>query len=306
MRKMKILAMSFLTIAFMFVSTINVDAASQKEKQSKPYYTNLNNVEMTKTQYDNLARAFNEDTIATLTQDMVDELANDTTLTTRSSTKYVKIDTIVDVFGNIIDVIEEEVTEAEAMEFEANPPLQTRGNPVHQTTMKKLTINMTTGASAYTKIITVTSEWLAGQMPATRSHDVIAIRPNKSFYIKTSNSISGYLKHNGSIVQNYSQGHSNIVESPSGIGLSMPLPSGGTSMSHGLTITVTSNEDPFDAYGSFQHAQSAVTLAQSKAYSLKVSGRTNIIRFTNAATAAKYDNMQSVDCSWSTSTLSCN
>lgn len=297
--------MTILSIALILVGTITVNAASQNENQSKPYYTNLNSVKMTKTQYDNLSRAFNEDTIATLTKDMVDTLANDATLKTSSTTKYIRVDTIVDIFGNVIDVIEEEVTEAEAIEFEANPPLQTLGNPVYQTTMKKLTINITVG-SISVKTITVTCDWLAGQMPVTRSHDVIAIRPNKSFTINTGSNISGYLKHNGSIVQSYSQGHSNIVNSSAGVGLSMPLPSGGTSMSHGLTIIVISGADPFDAYGSFQHAQSAVTLAQSKVYNLAVDGRTNIISFTNSTTAAKYDNMQSVDCTWSTSTLSCN
>ena len=53
-----------------------------------------------------------------------------------------------------------------------------------------------------------------------------------------------------------------------------------------------------EVYGSFQHAQSAVTLANSKKYNLVVSGRTNIIRFTDATTAGKYDNMQSVDCTY--------
>jgi hypothetical protein len=85
----------------------------------------------------------------------------------------------------------------------------------------------------------------------------------------------------------------------------MPLPSGGTSMSHGLTIVVISGATSFDAYGSFQHAQSAVTLAQSKAYNLVVNGRTNIIRFTNSTTASRYDNMRAVDCTWSISTLDC-
>lgn len=56
MKKMRRLSLTLLSIALMLVGTINVNAASQNEKQSKPYYTNLNGVKMTKTQYVNLSR----------------------------------------------------------------------------------------------------------------------------------------------------------------------------------------------------------------------------------------------------------
>jgi len=89
------------------------------------------------------------------------------------------------------------------------------------------------------------------------------------------------------------------------VGLSMPLPTGGTSMSHGLTLIVVAGADPFTAYGSFQHAQSAVTLADSKVYTISSSGLGSVINFTNSTTRAKYDAMQGVNCTWSTSTLDC-
>lgn len=41
MKKMKILSITLLSIALMLVGTINVNAVSQNEKQSKPYYTNF-------------------------------------------------------------------------------------------------------------------------------------------------------------------------------------------------------------------------------------------------------------------------
>jgi hypothetical protein len=250
-----------------------------------------------------LARVLNKNTIATLTQNMADLLADDTTLTVSDKTRYIKTYTVYDFFGNVISTTEEEVTEEEALDFQVNPPMQPFGNPTHTTSMKKININIV-GSWATTRTITVTVDWLS--MPVTRSHDVIAIRPNKSFTININN-ISGYLSHNGSIVQNYTGSHSNVRNiSGSGVGISMPLPSGGTSMSHGLTIIVNTSIDPFDAYGSFQHAQSAVTLAQSKIYNLAVNGRVNIIRFTNSDTASKYDNMMAVDCAWSYTTFECN
>jgi hypothetical protein len=303
MKKTKILSTMIFALAIAFMCTTTVFASNAR--YSQPYYTNLNGVELTQQQYNNLARVFDEDTIATLTQDMADILADDTTLQTRSSTQYVKVETVVDIFGNEVSYSEEEVTEEEALEFEANPPMQTRGYPTHQTAMKKLQINITVG-SISVKTITVTCTWLSGQMPVTRSHDVLAVRPNKSFTFNTGAYFSAYLKHNGNTVQTYNKSSGNVVNSSAGVGVSMPLPTGGTSMSHGLTLIVISGADPFDAYGSFQHAQSTVSLADSKKYSLVVNGRTNIIKFNNSTIAGKYDNMQSVDCTWRTSTLSCN
>jgi len=145
-----------------------------------------------------------------------------------------------------------------------------------------------------------------GQMPATRSHDVIAIRPGLSIGLNDRSSITGYLKHNGSIVQNYTKGHSNIRDISGGVGLSMSLPSGGTSMSHGLTMIVISNRDPFTAYGSFQHAQSAVTLADSKAYNINSSGLGSVIDFTNTTNyKIKIRCYARRKCTWSTDTLDC-
>lgn len=305
MKKLKIINGMCIALTILFTSVSPVFAQTNKTLTSTSYYTNLNGVELTEIQYNNLAKVFNEDTIATLTKNMVDILADDTTLQSRSSSRYVKTDTIYDFFGNIISEVNTEFTEKEAIEFINNSQIQPFGNPTHQTTMKRININITS-SWAPTRTITVTVDWLSGQMPVTRSNDVIAIRPNKSFTININN-ISGYLNHNGSIVQSYTGNDSNVRNiNGSGVGLSMPLPSGGTSMSHGLTIIVNTSMDPFDAYGSFQHAQSAVTLAQSKEYNLTVNQRTNIIRFTNSTTAAKYDNMMAVDCAWSSATFECS
>ncbi|WP_341300988.1 hypothetical protein MHB44_22705 [Lysinibacillus sp. FSL H8-0500] len=86
----------------------------------------------------------------------------------------------------------------------------------------------------------------------------------------------------------------------------MSLPSGGTSMSHGLTMIVISNRDPFTAYGSFQHAQSAVTLADSKAYNINSSGLGSVIDFTNTTNyKIKIRCYARRKCTWSTDTLDC-
>lgn len=292
MKKRKIIIFIFIFI-FVFSSFISVSA--KENENEKTFYTNVNGVQFTKKQYDNLIRVFNEDTIATFTQEMADVLADDETLFgNKGKVTYIRTDTILDPLGNILFQYDTEVSKEEA-ESNSQNPVVLRGYPTHQTTYKKITIDITASWST-TRTITVTLEWLT--MPATRSHDVIAIKPNKSYTININN-ISGYLKKDGTIVQSYTGSSSNVrnISGNGGVGLSMPLPTGGTSMSSGLTLVVNTSLDPFDAYGNYQHAQQSVTLAQSKVYNLTVNGTTNIIQFTNSTTAGKYDNMRSVNCS---------
>lgn len=299
--KTKILAFGLLALTFGFFGTTHVFA------KEKPFYTNMNGVKLTETQYNNLAKAFSNDTIATLTQNMANIFKDDETLASRGYSKYVRVDTLTDFLGNVISTTETEVTEKEALDYIANQNdlIIPFGYPVHQTAMKRLTINVTTGISYTYKTITLINEWLS--MPVTRSNDVIAIRPDvPSFTINIGN-ISGYLKHNGTIVQSYTGSHSNVRNiNNQGVGISMPLPTGGSTMSNGMSLLLISGADPFRAYGSFQHAQSAVTLADSKVYNINSNGLGGVLDFTNSTTRAKYDAMQGVWCEWSLGTLSCN
>jgi len=107
MKKLRFLSIMCLALVLMFTAMTPVFAKTTKIKPL-PYYTNLNGVELTKVQYDNLARVFNEDTIATLTQDMANLLADDTTLTSSGKTTYVKTDTVYDYFESRIVKIAQE------------------------------------------------------------------------------------------------------------------------------------------------------------------------------------------------------
>ncbi|QPR67371.1 hypothetical protein I6G82_19475 [Lysinibacillus macroides] len=86
--KLKILSVVCLALIIIFTEAMPTFALTSENK-AFPYYTNLNHIELTEDQYKNLARVSDEDTIATFTQDMVDILANDTTLETRGHSKYI-------------------------------------------------------------------------------------------------------------------------------------------------------------------------------------------------------------------------
>ena len=261
------------------------------------YYTNPNGVELTEQQYNNLSKALKKEVIDWLPQEIIDEFKDDENLTAISYSKYIRTDSYFDSTGKITRNIDTVVTEEEALKFLKEEKIINRSGsyPVHQTTMKRLTIDVTYG-SADLRNIYLTLEWLS--MPVTRSHDVIGVRIPSSFTVHTSNSgITGKLKHNGSTVQTYYKNSSNVRSLSTGAGISMPLPTGGTSMEVDFNMTVYSNADPFNVYGSYQHAQSTVSLSDSKVYNINSNGLGGVLDFTNSTTRAKYDAMGGVYCS---------
>lgn len=274
--------------------------------EKKPYYTNLNGAELTEQQYNNLKKAFNDDTIATMTVETINLLKNEQNLSTTVEEKYIRTDEYYDDNGNLIDSIETEVTKSQADSFVENKEngVVTYDYPNHQTSMKRLSISIAVG-SISVKTVTVTNTWLS--IPSTKSYDVIAIRPgNLSGTININNGmISGYQKWDGNIINyNSSSENTKIVSSglsqgQGGVGISMNIvDSVNSSLQNSITVTFISGANPFTAYGSYQHAQSNVTLAQSKDYSINSSGLGGVINFSSSV-RGRYDAMQGVNRTWS-------
>ena len=57
------------------------------------YFTNVNGVELTKQQYENLSKVFSYDTIATLNEEQINLYKNNTNLKAEKTFKYIKIET---------------------------------------------------------------------------------------------------------------------------------------------------------------------------------------------------------------------
>ncbi len=301
---MKKLFLAILTLSLIlptFVSALTI------YDNAVPYYTNLNGATMTKQQYDNLKRAFDEDTIATMTVDTVNLLKNDPSLTSTEETKYIQVDEYYDDNGNIIKTTETEVSEEQANAFveakKSEVVLHAEENPVHQTSMKRLTISISVG-SISAKTVTLTNTWLS--LPKTRSFDVIAIRPGSlSATINiTNNMISGYQKWDGNMIT-YDKNSDNtkiinsmLSQGQGGIGISMNIVDATQySLENSLTVVFLSGADPFKAYGSYQHAQSDVSLAESKNYSINKNGLGEVIDFASSV-RSKYDKMGGVSKVW--------
>jgi hypothetical protein len=297
--------LGFLT-SLMMIFSMCISPVYALENET-PYFTNMNGVELTKTQYDNLLKGFGEDTINTMTQTMINSLKNDTNIVKTTSVKYIKTDTIY-VDEKVISKSEAEVSKQEYDNSPKGKPIITpiispmysgnTGNPTHETTYKKLSIDITWGIFSYIRHVTLTNVWK--QIPAIKSFDVLAIAPgHDSISFNIDGNRSGYQKWDGNTI-NYdtSSGNWKIVNGSGiykkGLGLSQNIVDDvTTSLSNSITVTFITDVIPFTARGSYQHATSNLTLTQSQNYTLATDGMGGLIKF-NSSVAGYYDDMQGV------------
>ena len=245
------------------------------------YFTNVNGVELTKQQYENLSKVFSYDTIATLNEEQINLYKNNTNLKAEKTFKYIKIEK-----DNVKNVYKESIVTQQEVEEFLNK--STRGS-THQTTMKKVSISLLNLHSV--KTVTVTNEWFS--IPSTKSFDVIGFRNGVSTPI-TINSVSGYQKWDGNLIS-YNNSSSNIKRNTNGCGLSTNISDNVTqSLSNSISVTFYNNELTYTAYGTYQHAQSNVTLSESQNYSFSANGLGGVLNFASSV-RGKYDGMQGVN-----------
>lgn len=249
----------------------------------------MRGVELTETQYNNLKRVFDENTIATLDQKTIDYYKDEEKLSKSENEKYIKTEEYLDSTGKIIDTINTEVTKQEAELFVENQKNGVQSlSDSHQTNMKR--INISIAATPSVKTITITNTWLS--MPSVRSYDVIGFRNGTGNSIAI-NSVSAYQQADGQTVT-YSMGGSNFKSTNQGCGISMNIvDSVSGSLSNSMSVTVINNSSIYTAYGTYQHAQSNVTLDQSKIYSINANGLGGVLDFASSV-RGNYDGMQGV------------
>ena len=260
------------------------------------FYTNANGATLTEEQYNYLIDFFSETTLYTMTAEQLNFVKNETNLTKTTETKYIKTDEFYDRTGNLIERVETELSEEEALNYEEEPTTYA-WNVTHTTSMKRLYMQVVS-SSASTKIVTLTNTWLS--LPSVRSFDVIALRPETNSMTINVNSglISGYQKWDGNVI-NYNSGSDNTKISSSftgkgGIGISMNIVDDVSStLENSMTVYFLCGASTFKIAGTYQHATSTVTLAQSQNYSFSSSGLGEVLDFASSV-ESKYDNMRGV------------
>lgn len=284
------------TLIILLFSPLSVLAKTNDK--SDIYYTNMNGVQLTEVQYNNLARAFSDDTIYTMSATQINLIKDDTTLKSTSSETYVKVNCYYNYSGELVSKSETDVTKEEYEVFE-QPTISLFTAGTYETTMKKITLSITTGALDV-KYITINNKWKS--IPQVKSYDVIAVRIDTDATLPVIGSqnkglITGYQKYDGNYV-NYDALSSNtkiiwknsITRIVGRVGISMNiLDSVTTSLENEMTVTVNSGATYFTARGTYQHATSDVPLADSQKYTINSSGMGGVINFTDSTVSAKYD-----------------
>lgn len=156
------------------------------------------------------------------------------------------------------------------------------------TEYKKMTIS-----SEYNEVELVV-DWK--KTPKYLSYDVIALRgENLEFNFSSFEGKQIYV-FDGSKVINYNYPNNNMKLFNNGLGVSMNLVD--NSINHSLKIraSFTKNNNNAKIFGSYQHAQRNVTLAQSKNYIIDANGYGKVIKFDNSV-SSYYDGVSGVEIS---------
>ncbi|MBR5662821.1 MAG: hypothetical protein IKX00_04125 [Bacilli bacterium] len=274
----------YLLIIFIFVFII----AKTDNVYAKAYFTTKNGYSLTKEEYDNLSSVFSPTTISILSNEALDLLKNDHTLSKKEDTKYYRFDEWKDNLGNVILSTNIEVDKETAETFHND--FDRSGSDTHTTSMKSLTLQVVQNDQSV-RVATLTNTWLS--IPSTKSFDVIGLRINNTASYLTLSSISGVQIHDGITINYYGNGSNTKTSNSKHVGISMNIVNNVTnSLQNQLTVVYLAAQG-LDAYGAYQHAKSDVTLSQSQNYSFSANGKGGVFKFANSVNP-KYDDMQGV------------
>lgn len=245
--------------------------------------TNVKAANLTDEEYARLRNVFSDTRISFMSdEDATRYLSYDLEHSNKVS-KYYKVTETTN--GTITtEVSKEEATTA------AENNISTRAS-YHTTSYKNIAITTSkTGTNSY--FIYVTNNWLI--TPRVKSYDVIAMRVDDATISSgTQRGMQAYTTNGITDVVNYSYQGTNMVLSSNGFGISMNLVDAASGFTCEIEAIVTATSQWAKVYGSYQHAMTAVTLAQSKSYTISHNGYGKVINFATAV-QNDYDNMRGV------------
>lgn len=245
--------------------------------------TNVKAANLTDEEYARLRNVFSDTRISFMSdEDAARYLSYDLEHSNKVS-KYYKVTETTN--GTITtEVSKEEATTA------AENNISTRAS-YHKTSYKNIAITTSkTGTNSY--FIYVTNNWLI--TPRVKSYDVIAMRVDDATISSgTQRGMQAYTTNGITDVVNYSYQGTNMVLSSNGFGISMNLVDAASGFTCEIEAIVTATSQWATVYGSYQHAMTAVTLAQSKSYTISHNGYGKVINFATAV-QNDYDNMRGV------------
>ena len=257
------------------------------------FYTNLNGVQMTQNEYDNIVNIFSEQKASILTQQEFDNYKNQKIIS--SDVIYQKV---ITKNNHIIseDYITEEEFNKESNKNDSCDIMPLSGDyDYYETSYKRLSVNLIDHGSSYNLVSNLT--WK--KVPATKSFDVFAFRL-KYFNFSIFGAQQAYFVGSNYSTIDYSTSSAGYRGLSNGAGISMNLKDGSNITSYEMTMSTTlkttaTSATKAIAYVSYQHAQKDVTRAQSMSYSLDISGLGNVIDFYDSTLTSIYDGMGGVE-----------
>ena len=258
--------------------------------------TNYNGVEISTEEYENFLKIYDDNYIMHMTEEKYEKLLTLDFDDITSETKY-----IATTYNSSLGLVtERELTEAEYESFIDDGYVQhiggdginlSGGSSYYETTAKKLLIILI-GGNNY-NYVTMTATWK--YIPTTRSFDVIGFRGyGLEFRDGSQEGEQIYILNGNYTTISYSWNGTNIKRFDNGFGISMNIVNDDIDfLQLILECDVAPEIDHPTLAGSYQHAISSISLANSQNYTLGGSGLGGVFIYPyNIST--KYDGMTGV------------
>lgn len=246
--------------------------------------TNVKAATLTDSEYARLKLVFSDLRLASMSDEDAQRYLTYDLEHTKKVSKYFK--TTQTTNGTITTEINQEEAD------NASKNNSTRGAS-YSTTYKNIQILATPANSDNYYLLLLSNVWL--KSPYIKSYDVIAMRTDDASIMEgTQRGTQDYVYKNGSYdTVYYSNNGTNMVKASNGFGISMNLVDAANTYQCTIEATVQAKTEWATVYGSYQHAATDVTLAQSKSYVISHNGYGKVINFATAV-QNDYDGMQGV------------
>ncbi len=249
------------------------------------FITKASAATLTEEEKDRLRIIFSDARISVMSDEEAQKYLSYDLENTQKVSKYYKVTETTNGTTSI-EVTKEEAENA----FES---AKTTRSTVHTTSYKNIQITDThISGNAYS--MTLINRWLV--TPNKKSFDVMGMRTDDAYVLAGSqegtqtywSASNGYYD-----LINYSYNGRNMVIKDNGFGISMNLVDDASYFECDISATVIATTEFAKVFGTYQHAVSNVTLAQSQAYLISHNGLGGVLNFTTSV-RDYYDGMQGV------------
>ena len=245
---------------------------------------NNNGIEISEEDYNNFLKIHTPEYIMLMDEEKYERLKNLDYSNIETLETYVE-----STYNSLLGLTtEKEISKEEYENFNPIMPILGDKGASGETSAKKIVMGVI-GDTTW-NYVTLTATWKG--IPSTRSFDVIGIRGYGVRFRNGSQSGEQIYKLNGEYQRiSYAWDGTNIQKHDNGFGISMNIVNDNiTELQLAVDCDVTPTVNSPAVYGSYQHAVSSVTLAQSQNYTLGVEGLGRVFVYPYSI-SQKYDGM---------------